>query len=398
MSMKTLYITESMLNNEEFKKSILKNALPDDIINIIMKNKTSLGNNPSLPDIFDEPFLLKITEEGFNTAKNDLKEIGEINDVEDTDLYSALSHLILKCQELEKPYRNQLEKICFNYVVDLFGVPEETVDIEISLKDKVDLKDYSISIDPIDSKDTISFNSVDEILDIKGDVYKRRLLNALIMGASMRLSSNFEEYGVSINEINPTLLDLYRKILALNYYLLFEKEDFGINDDKKMQMGTVELLLGDTETKSKIKAEGVIFPILLSELIRGFMELFISHGLPKERNKALIVIGKSDFLKAEPWDMKIGPILWDLFSNTFNDINYEELPYLLKRVSVISIDNFNYLMKEIFAKTKKGKKIMAKISNNSKKDIQYDKFVDKMTKMKQDKNIITDDFIHPEEL
>jgi hypothetical protein len=55
-------------------------------------------------------------------------------------------------------------------------------------------------------------------------------------------------------------------------------------------------------------------------------------------------------------------------------------------------------MKEIFAKTKKGKKIMAKISNKSKRDIQYDKFVDKMTKMKQDKNIITDDFIHPEEL
>lgn len=396
--MKTIYISENMLNNERFKKSILKDALPKDIIDKIINNKTSLGNNPSLPDIFDEPFLLKITEEGFNIAKNELREIGEINDVEDTDLYSALSHLILKCQEIERPYRNQLEKICFNYVIDLFAVPEETVDIEISLKDKVELKNFSINVEPIDGDSKIEFTSIDEILNIKGDVYKRRLLNALIMGASMRLSSKLEEYSNTINEINPLLIGLYRKIIALNYYLLFEKENIGISDENKMQMGTVELSLGDEDTKCKIQAEGVIFPILLSELIRGFMELFISHGLPKDRNKALTVIGKSDFLKAEPWDMKFGPILWDLFSNSFNDINNEELPYLLKRVSVIDVDNFNYLMKEIFAKTKKGKKIMAKISNKSKQDIQYDKFVDKMTKMKQDKNIITDDFIHPEEL
>jgi hypothetical protein len=396
--MKTIYISENMLNNEGFKKSILKDTLPKDIIDKIINNKTSLGNNPSLPDIFDEPFLLKITEEGFNIAKNELREIGEINDVEDTDLYSALSHLILKCQEIERPYRNQLEKICFNYVIDLFAVPEETVDIEISLKDKVELKNFSINVEPMDGDSKIEFTSVDEILNIKGDVYKRRLLNALIMGASMRLSSKLEEYSNTINEINPLLIGLYRKIIALNYYLLFEKENIGISDENKMQMGTVELSLGDEDTKCKIQAEGVIFPILLSELIRGFMELFISHGLPKDRNKALTVIGKSDFLKAEPWDMKFGPILWDLFSNSFNDINYEELPYLLKRVSVIDVDNFNYLMKEIFAKTKKGKKIMAKISNKSKQDIQYDKFVDKMTKMKQDKNVITDDFIHPEEL
>jgi hypothetical protein len=55
-------------------------------------------------------------------------------------------------------------------------------------------------------------------------------------------------------------------------------------------------------------------------------------------------------------------------------------------------------MKEIFAKTKQGKLIMASLSFNSKNDIEYDKFVDKMTKMKKDKGVITDEFIHPDEL
>ena len=70
----------------------------------------------------------------------------------------------------------------------------------------------------------------------------------------------------------------------------------------------------------------------------------------------------------------------------------------LKRISKLSVNKFNYLMKEVFAKTRRGKEIMSKLSFKSKNDIEYDKFVDKMTKMKKDKGIITDDYIHPDEL
>ena len=81
--MKTIYINENILNSEEFKRGVLLDTLPDDIISMVTANKTSLGNNPSIPDIFDVPFLLKLTEQGFEQAKNKLKEIGEINDIEE---------------------------------------------------------------------------------------------------------------------------------------------------------------------------------------------------------------------------------------------------------------------------------------------------------------------------
>ena len=61
-------------------------------------------------------------------------------------------------------------------------------------------------------------------------------------------------------------------------------------------------------------------------------------------------------------------------------------------------DKFNFLMKEVLAGTKKGRRIMAFICNKAKDDSEYDKFVDRMDKMKKDKGIITDDYIHPEEL
>ena len=394
--MKTIYINENMLNNENFRKGVLMDTLPSDIIDVVSANKTSLGNNPSIPDIFDVPFLLKITEQGFEAAKNKLKEIGEINDVEETELGPALSKLILKCKELERPHRNELEKCCINYVIDLFGVPEETVDIEVKLSDKIDLNRNSIILDPIDGDDEL--DAVSDAMAIKGEVYKRRVLNALCMGGAMRMSNAFDKYMDDIERLDPSLKDLYTKIISLNNYLLYTKSDFGLTDEQKMQLGTVEVSLGNEENKAKIEAQGVIFPILMSELIRGFMELFISHGLPSDRHTAIMVIGKSDFLKAEPWDMKLGPVLWDLLSNTFNDINSVELPYLLKRISKLNIDKFNYLMKEIFAKTRKGKEIMSSLSFKAKNDIEYDKFVDKMAKMKKDKGVITDEFIHPDEL
>ena len=202
----------------------------------------------------------------------------------------------------------------------------------------------------------------------------------------------------TLHKINPNLIKYYTQILALNEYLLFEKEDIGMSDKNKMQLGTVEVNLAAGDEKVKIEAQGVIMPILLNELIRGFMELFISHGLPKKKEIAMMVLGKSDFLKAEPWDMRVGPYLWDLLSKSFNDINSNELPYLLKRISKLEVDNFNTLLKEVFAKTKRGKEIMSKLSFKAKKDVKYDKFVDKMSKMKKDKGVITDEFIHPDEL
>lgn len=396
--MKTIYINENILQNEKFKESVLLDVLPSDVVDKILTNKTSLGNNPSIPDIFDTPFLLKLIEQGFDQAKTKLREIGEINDVTETEIGPVLSRLILECKKLETPIRNELEKISINYVIDLFGVPEETVDIEVMLVDEIDLNRDSILLDPIDGDDEMEFNSVEDAMLIKGEVYKRRMLDALSMGASMSFSSCIDDYIREVNDLNPKLADLYEKIIALNNYLLYTKADFELTDENKMQLGTVEVSLGTQDKKSKIEAQGVILPILLSELIRGFMELFFSHGLPSDRKTALSVLGKSDFLKAEPWDMKLGPLLWDLLSNSFNDINSEELPYLLKRISQLNVDKFNYLMKEVFAKTKKGKEIMSNLSHKAKNDIEYDKFVDKMTKMKQDKGIITDDYIHPEEL
>jgi len=379
--------------------SVLADSLPDDIVQAIIQNRTSLGNNPAIPDIYDTPYILKAMTAEFEASKEALKEIGKIDYDGEPTIEGALSSLMFKCKKLETPYRSELEKICYNYVVDLFAVPEDTVDLSLSLEDSVDTDRESIILDPVDGDEDMEFDDLNSAMSVKSEVFKRRFLDALCMGMALKLSSNLDDSIVEqIAEINPSLPDIYNNIMSLTKYALFMKEDLGMTDEQKLQSGTFELRLATDDEKCAIESQGEVFPILLCETIRGFLELFISHGLPKDKNEAISVLGKSDFLKAEPWDMRIGPHLWKMVSKSLSDIDFGDIPYLFKRISSLEVHKFNFLMKEVLAGTKKGRRIMAFLCNKSKDDSEYDKFVDRMDKMKRDKGIITDDYIHPEEL
>ena len=394
---KHIIITEEQ--EKALKESILLNSFPEDIADAVYKNKTSIGNNPALPNIFEKGYIEKLVEKRFKGCVDELKKIGEIDDVPDTDMQTVLGKLVLKCQKLEEPHRPELEKIVANYLIDLFGIPDDSIQMELSLVDDVDLSSSSIKLDPADGDEFIEYEDVLDAESIKDEVYKRRLIDAMSMGAGMKISSNIKDYMKEIYEINPTLIDLYRKILALNDYLLFTKEDIGMTEEDKHQLGTVEVVLGQVEESPKILAQGVIFPILLSEAVRGLMELFASHGLPQEFEKAQSVLSKSDYLKAEPWDMRIGPAWWEIVSDSFGDgVKTDLIPYLYKRISQLPVKKFNFFMREVLAKTRKGKRMMAKIAEKAQYEKEYSGFEDKMSKFSTDKNVIMDEYIHPDEL
>ena len=394
---KHIIITEEQ--EKALKESILLNSFPEDIADAVYKNKTSIGNNPALPNIFEKGYIEKLVEKRFKGCVDELKKIGEIDDVPDTDMQTVLGKLVLKCQKLEEPHRPELEKIVANYLIDLFGIPDDSIQMELSLVDDVDLSSSSIKLDPADGDEFIEYEDVLDAESIKDEVYKRRLIDAISMGAGMKISSNIKDYMKEIYEINPALINLYRKILALNDYLLFTKEDIGMTEEDKHQFGTVEVVLGQVEESPKILAQGVIFPILLSEAVRGLMELFASHGLPQEFEKAQSVLSKSDYLKAEPWDMRIGPALWEIVSDSFgNSVKTDLIPYLYKRISQLPVKKFNFFMREVLAKTRKGKRMMAKIAEKAQYEKEYSGFEDKMSKFSTDKNVIMDEYIHPDEL
>lgn len=376
---------------------VLIDKLPSEMVNSIAQNNTSLGDNPALPNIYDVPFLMKIAKKSLSNARDVLLSYKSIDDVDETTIESVLGRLIKNCQEKERPIRNHLEKICFNFVINLFSIPQETMAIKVSLVDKVNIDKPFINLDPSD-EDSIEFNDVNDAFKIKKEVYKRRLIDVLCVGCGLSIANNTDSYMDEINKLDNSLCDLYSKIIALNTYLLFEKGNIEMSETEPKIAGISTVTIGQQDEKISLEAEGTIFPILLSETIKGMMETFAIHGLPDDKQMAEAVISKSDYLKAEPWDMRLGQPLWTLLSDSFNDVDFAIIPYLFKRICCLDIDDFNMLFNEVFAKTKRGKQLMFYLCQKAKNDSEYDKFVDKMATMKNDKSIINDEFINEEEL
>lgn len=391
---KTVYINHKIL--PLLKETALLGSLPDDILATSVGQKTPLSNNPAFPDVYDDSFIQSLTEKQFETAKEELKKIGTIDDVPETKMEEVLEKLILKCQEEEKPFKNALEKLCYNYVVKFFGVPDDMVQMELDLVEEVSIDGNAIQLDPIKVSSDAEYDSLDVIKKIRREVGKRRVLNVLAMGAGMQISSNIKSYVADIYEINPKLPELYRKIIALNDYLLFSRE-FVLTEENKMQMGTVMVGLKNVDDKVLIHSQGKIFPVLLSETIRGFFDLFGSHGLPEDPSTAIEVMRKADYLKAEPWDMRLGPALWTLLSDNFEDADSNLIPYLYKIIAKLPIKKFNFFMRETFAHTGTGKRIMKEIIAKAKEQKEFDGFETQMALKKMNKNLLSDE-IAPEEL
>ena len=71
-----------------------------------------------------------------------------------------------------------------------------------------------------------------------------------------------------------------------------------------------------------------------------------SHGLPDDPRRAEMVIASEDTLPAEIWDIRLGPIFWEKFLETYPDEVFEEdkkhiQNYLFSRFSMISASELN---------------------------------------------------------
>jgi hypothetical protein len=151
-----------------------------------------------------------------------------------------------------------------------------------------------------------------------------------------------------------------------NLLLFYEKEKF--NDKRSTNGGKVDVTISSKDTYPSIKAEGLLFPILLGEVIKGLLELAIAHGLPKKIEKAKYVMSKSDFKLAEMWDMRLGYPLWCLIEHQMKECGYDMLEvginFFMMELAEMDCSTFNRSLQEIFGRTKKGKEILTDIAEN----------------------------------
>ena len=367
--------------------------LPKHIIKSLRTNRTSLGEHPAFPPEEEEKFIVNIVSDTFN-------EIVEKTDVEDiTTLEKELSTIIAQCRKIEKDNIQALEELSYKIITEMFDIPSDTLKMEGKIVNKIDTSTERLVPEKTDG---FSFDDIEDMNYLSGEIYKRRMLNALVAGASMYYMNYIGNYIKEIFEINPDLPSLYKKMIDYNNLLLYISKDT-LNTKETTDGGKVDVTISSKDEYPIIKAEGLLFPILFEETVKGILELAISHGLPDNVEKAKYVISKADFKIAEVWDMRLGYALWKLIQDEVSECGYDILEiginFFLMELSQMDTEEFNSTLKEIFARTKKGKRnineIVQRITYNKDKD-EFDDYI--KTKNDSTIQINDDEYFTPEEL
>lgn len=366
--------------------------LPKNILNIIASNKTSLGDNPALPPEMDDKFLVFLVDDYYKELLTHFDSI----DIE--ELTDDLSATMTECKRIENDNKEALEKLCFEFVNDVFNIPSDTLSIDMELVDKVDTQQERLLPE---SSDSFSFDSIDDIHTLTNEIYKRRFLNALIVGAAMDFAEMYIFVENKLDGINETLRRNYKKIWFINNLLLFHTKQ---NLSKKQKDGgNVDVYISDETTPVRIEVKGILSPILVEETIKGLFELAISHGLPKDKDKAEYVMSKADFKLAEVWDQRVGLPLWRRVRKIMNECEISVQPsFLLMELASLETDKFNTTMQEILAGTKMGKHLIKEIVRNIHYNMDMDDFDDYISNQQQpqdeipinDEEFTSDDLIN----
>lgn len=367
--------------------------LPKFLFEKLREHKTSLGDNAAFPPEEDYPFDYKIIKKRFKEVCEGLKYL-DTPTTDENELKTLLGKLLQRCKEIEEPIRPYLIKLCENWVNKELSTPDETIILNCELTDEIRPKNaFRLMPEDSDSRG-FDFEDMNDFDNVSRVIMKRRLINSLIQGIAYNCNK-YADIDSEISKLNKELPNLYRQISIINDYLLFINEE-KITDKKPSQGACVEVILNGNGEKTEINVQGLIFPYLLQETFRGFFELFASHGLPEDNDKANYIVRQADFLLAEPWDIRFGVGLWNILSEDVKETKV--LPYFFTTLCEMGVDEFNEYIKEAFARTKKGKMFIKELLQDAEHHAEMNSFIDTVRQRNADVAVLNDGYISSDEL
>jgi len=280
----------------------------------------------------------RLVSSRFQKVAEKLSQVTGIEDLSSKQvqgmIYNEMMSKIPNILRIEGRHREELEELAKEASLDEAEVPSDWFEIEANLnREPINVDNFRYS--PEEEKDEEedeednespeipSFDLEDltdeEILEL--EKHKRNIINAIIQGAAKKGHYLFQKPEVKsrLDAIDPTLYRDYLGIMAINDFLYFSMEQMIEMMSQTGQGVAGKVQLKDTDDEgdegeggeekpdTKIVAEGLIFPILCHEIVKGLEEAKGRHGLPKEPGLAGKVMGQTDILSNEPMQLRIGP-------------------------------------------------------------------------------------------
>ena len=238
----------------------------------------------------------------------------------------SLMQTLMKSKEVldeiidaEEGYRDELEMIAAQMVTDAYPIIDYA-NIRIDAK-IVGMGDMNIQ--PGEGEVSID-NTPPEAQQAK-----RRIINGITQGASIRGAFGFMLFKEYLDDINPALVEKYNEIL---------KMAFGIYDDEnaiammlaalaqgqKMQGGESEMEYDEETGQFVIKARAICFPMLVHEIVKGLYEIVGTEGFGADKEQNQAIVGAVDKLSNEPNDLRFGKFLYDAINKIYAESDVDD--------------------------------------------------------------------------
>ena len=353
----------------------------------LAERKHSLGKHPVFPEGDESSFEQKIMGERFDEVVKRYKRAYDVDSVINTDVIRGMMPLVHETMGLESKHKKALEKLAVEMIREEYDMDESVVEIHAELTPNISLEGAKKNPKPMTTE--MEFKNHDEMVNANEEVYKRRFLNAMTQGAAKKCNHMFRMVDDELCDLDPRLPNRYSKMMAsadYMYYIIPKMENGVTGGVVRVQFPT------PSNPKAVIYAQAMVFPVLIHEIVKGVMELLSAHGLPKNKKIGKFVVNKADFLEAEPWDMRIGPALWERFTSMIEPDDFNLKHHIYSELAALPVREFNVKMREIMANTKEGKKIVNEIVSEVKRSLQEDEFNEAMNEISAKNKEIESDY------
>lgn len=334
----------------------------------------SLGKHPIFPQGDESSFEQKIMGERFSEVTKRYKRAFDTDGINNNEVIAGMMPLVYETMGLEAKHKKALEKLAVDMIREEYDMGEDVVEIHAELISEINMKGTKKNPKPIAVE--MAFKNHDEMVNANEEVYKRRFLNAMTQGAAKKCNHMFHIVEDELTDMDPRLANKYSKMMASADYMYYVMPEM----EKGVNGGIVRVQFPNkSNPKAVIYAQAMVFPVLIHELVKGVMELLSAHGLPKNKKIGEYVINKADFLAAEPWDMRLGPALWERFTSMIEPDDFKLKHQIYSEMAALPVREFNVKMREIMAGTKEGKKVIQGIVDEVKNGLKEDEFNEAIT-------------------
>jgi hypothetical protein len=309
------------------------------------------GSNPAMKK--GPADVQRLASQRFQKVADKLRQVTGIENFSSKQLqgmiYNEMMSKMPTIMAIESRHKEELEELAKQASLEETETPEGWVKIKAILGTGIDTSNFQFKPKDEKKKDekskleipSFDVNELTDEEEFELEKHKRNIINAITQGAAKKGHYVFQKPDIKerLDEIDPRLYPAYLGIMAINDFMYFTMDQMiemmsqtgqGIGGKVELDPDDEDGDDGDDggsdedDSDTVIEAQGMIFPILCHEIIKGIEESKGRYGLPTSDTMRDRVKGAVDILPNEPMQLRIGPEITEKLRFALPDEMFEE--------------------------------------------------------------------------